>query len=340
MSAEPRARPLVYLALAPRLVAELELERELARLAPVADLERWERPGAPDAGAVEDALRRATVLVTGWGTPHLAALREWTPETFAVRLVAHSAGTVKHLVPVEALERGLLVAHANEALAAAVAEFTLGAIIVAWRNAFASQERYRAGKGRVPLASQREIRGSTIGIIGASAIGRRLMQLLRPLGPRLLLADPYATPAVAAAHGAELVTLDELLRASEIVSLHAPVTAETLGMLGAREFAAMRTGALFVNTARGRLIDHDALLAELQSGRISALLDVTDPTEPLPPDSPFFKLENCVLLPHIAGASLEARRRQGRITVDEILRFLGGEPLQHQVTRERWDTMA
>ncbi len=332
--------PIVYVALAPELLRELELDQELLRLRGLAEVERWEGPGRPSAEAVAAALGRAQVLVTGWGVPRLAPLADWTPASSPLRLVVHSAGTVKQLLPREALERGLLVSHANEALAEAVAEFTLGAIIVAWRNAFASQERYRAGKGRVPLASQREIRGSTIGIIGASAIGRRLMQLLRPLGPRLLLADPYATPAVAAAHGAELVTLDELLRASEIVSLHAPVTAETLGMLGAREFAAMRTGALFVNTARGRLIDHDALLAELQSGRISALLDVTDPTEPLPPDSPFFKLENCVLLPHIAGASLEARRRQGRITVDEILRFLGGEPLQHQVTRERWDTMA
>jgi phosphoglycerate dehydrogenase-like enzyme len=272
--------------------------------------------------------------------PPLAALAEWTPDSSALRLVAHSAGTVKRLVPVEALERGLLVTHANESLAEAVAELTLGAIIVAWRNAFASIERYRAGEGPVPIASQREIRGSTVGFIGASAIGRRMMQLLRPLGARLLLADPYATQALAAEHGATLVGLGELLRASDIVSLHAPVTAETIGMLGAAEFAAMRAGALFVNTARGRLIDHDALLAELRAGRISALLDVTDPTEPLPPGSPFFQLENCVLLPHIAGASLEARRRQSRITVDEILRFLAGEPLQHQVTRERWDTMA
>jgi phosphoglycerate dehydrogenase-like enzyme len=332
--------PLVYVALAPELLRELELDRELGRLGDRVQLELWEGPGRPSPEAVAAALGRAQVLVTGWGVPPLAALAEWTPDSSALRLVAHSAGTVKRLVPVEALERGLLVTHANESLAEAVAELTLGAIIVAWRNAFASIERYRAGEGPVPIASQREIRGSTVGIIGASAIGRRMMQLLRPLGARLLLADPYATQALAAEHGATLVGLGELLRASDIVSLHAPVTAETIGMLGAAEFAAMRAGALFVNTARGRLIDHDALLAELRAGRISALLDVTDPTEPLPPGSPFFQLENCVLLPHIAGASLEARRRQSRITVDEILRFLAGEPLQHQVTRERWDTMA
>jgi phosphoglycerate dehydrogenase-like enzyme len=111
-------------------------------------------------------------------------------------------------------------------------------------------------------------------------------------------------------------------------------------MLGAAQFAAMKDGALFVNTARGRLIDHDALLAELRTGRISALLDVTDPTEPLPADSPFFALENCVVLPHIAGVSVQARQRQGVYTVDDALRYLSGQPPRFPVTRERWDTMA
>jgi phosphoglycerate dehydrogenase-like enzyme len=130
------------------------------------------------------------------------------------------------------------------------------------------------------------------------------------------------------------------MRQSDTVTLHAPVTPETLGMLGAAEFAAMKDGALFVNTARGRLIDHDALLHELQTGRINALLDVTDPTEPLPQDSPFFALDNCVVLPHMAATTVDARQRQSRMVVDDTLRFLAGEPLHYQVTRERWDTMA
>jgi phosphoglycerate dehydrogenase-like enzyme len=333
--------PLVYVAISPALVQELGLDQELRRLGERAQVELWPGPGHTAPEALEAALRRAQVLITGWSTPSLVgALAGWSPERSPLRLLAHSAGTVKHLLPPAALERGLLVTHANDSLADAVAEFTLGAIIVAWRNAFAAAERYRAGTGGVAISTMREIRGSTIGIIGASAIGRRLLRLLAPLGARLLLADPFATPAMAAEHGATLVGLGELLRASDIVSLHAPVTPATLGMLGAAEFAAMKQGALFVNTARGRLIDADALLRELQLGRISALLDVTDPTEPLPPGSPFFALENCVLLPHLAGASLEARQRQGRITVDEVLRFIAGEPLQHQVTRERWETMA
>jgi phosphoglycerate dehydrogenase-like enzyme len=334
------SKPTIYVAIAPRLVLELELESQLARLEPVASVERWAGPGAPPPEVVADTLGRAQVLITGWGTPPLAPLEGWTPKSFAVRLVAHTAGTVKSLLPVAALERGLLVMHANDSLAEAVAEFTLGAILMAWRNAFAAAARMRAGRQSLPVASQRELRGSTVGIIGASAIGRRVLRLLAPLGVTLLLYDPYCPPAVAAEHGATLVGLHELLRQSEIVSLHAPITPETIGMLGAAEFAAMRDGALFVNTARGRLIDHAALLEQLQSGRISALLDVTDPTEPLPRDSPFFELENCVLLPHMAGVSREARQRQGQMTVDEILRFLSGEPLRYRVTRERWDTMA
>jgi phosphoglycerate dehydrogenase-like enzyme len=332
--------PTVYVALSRALAGELGLNEQLARLEGMAQIERWEGPGNPTPAAVAAALRRAQVLLTGWGTPALAALAEWTSQDFAVRLVAHTAGTVKQLVPVAAIERGVVVTHANDSLAEAVAEFTLGAIVMARRHAFAAAARMRAGREHVPLAAQHEVRGSTIGIIGASAIGRRVMKLLAPLDVTLLLYDPYCPPAVAAEHGAKQVGLHDLLRSSQIVSLHAPVTPETIGMLGAAEFAAMQDGALFVNTARGRLIDHDALLAELQRGRLNALLDVTDPNEPLPHDSPFFGLENCTVLPHMAAVTVEARLRQSQMMIDETLRFLAGEPLRFQVTRARWDTMA
>ncbi len=205
---------------------------------------------------------------------------------------------------------------------------------------FAASGRFRTNRPPLDVAATRLVQGSVVGVIGASAIGRRVMALLRPLNTPILLYDPYCPPETAAAHGATLVDLNALLQRSDIVTLHAPVTPETIGMLGAAEFAAMRDGALFINTARGRLIDHAALLNELQSGRIGAVLDVTDPTEPLPPDSPFFDLENCVVFPHIAGLTAETYARQGEWTVDEILRFLAGRPLRFAVTRERWNTMA
>jgi phosphoglycerate dehydrogenase-like enzyme len=332
--------PTVYVAIAPSLVEELELDAQLARLEGRARVERWAGPGNPPPETVAEALGRAQVLITGWGTPALAPLETWSPQESPVRLIAHTAGTVKQLVPVAAIERGLLVTHANDSLAEAVAEFTLGAIVMARRNAFVAAARMREGRERLPVAAQHEVRGSTIGVIGASAIGRRVMKLLAPLDARLLLYDPYCTPATAADYGATLVGLHELLRSSDIVTLHAPITPETIGMLGAAEFAAMKDGALFINTARGRLIDHEALLTELRSGRLAALLDVTDPNEPLPRESPFFELENCTLLPHMAGISVQARQRQGQMMIDETLRFLDGEPLRYQVTRARWDTMA
>jgi len=333
------ALPLVYLAIVPELALELDCNAELDRLASFATIERWPGPGNPGVADVAVALQRAQVVVTGWGTPPLTMLDDWMPDA-VVRLIAHSAGTVKNLVPLAAIERGLLVTHANDALAEAVAEFTLGAVIMARRRAFAAVDALRAGRPHPPAAVCHEVGGSTIGVIGASAIGRRVLHLLAPLGVTLLLYDPYCSPHDAAVLGAELLPLHDLLRRSDIVTLHAPVTPETIGMLGAAEFAAMRDGTLFINTARGRLIDHDALLAELQRGRISALLDVTDPTEPLPPDSPFFTLDNCTVLPHIAAVTAEARRRQARMIVDEILRFLNGEALRFQVTAGRWKTMA
>jgi len=332
--------PLVYLALAPELAEFLELNRQLPRLEGLAQVEHWQGPGNPPAAVVAEALSRATVVVTGWGTPPLAPLATWTADSSPVRLVAHSAGTIKQLLPLAALERGLPVSHANDALAESVAEFTLGAIIMGRRQVFAARDRMRAAQPKVNPATQRDISGCTVGVIGASAIGRRVLGLLKPLGPTLLLYDPYCTPQQAAALGAELVALHELLRRSEVVTLHAPVTQETLGMLGASEFAAMQDGALFVNTARGRLIDHAALLRELEAGRLFALLDVTDPSEPLPPDSPFFALEQCVVLPHMAAVTVDARRHQSAYTIDEVVRFLRGEPLRFQISRARWDTMA
>lgn len=334
------SQPLVLLAISPELAGELHFETELARLAGHAQVEVWPGPRNPPAAFLEAAVQRAEVLITGWGTPRLAALETWQPDSSPLRLVVHSAGTVKSLIPVAALERGLLVTHANDSLAEAVAEFTIGAMIMARRGAFAAVDALRRGQVREQAGTRFELRGSTVGIIGASAVGRRVLELLPPLGVRALLYDPYCTPQQAAALGATSVSLHELLQQSDVVSLHAPVTQETLGMLGAAEFAAMRDGALFVNTARGRLIDAEALLAELQSGRIAALLDVTDPTEPLPPESPFLHLDNCVVLPHIAAATAEARHRQGQMSVDEILRFLAGDALHFQVTRARWDTMA
>ncbi len=276
-------KPTIYIAISTALFDEIEFGKYLPELEKAAQVERWTGTGSPTPEAVRDAVERVQVLVTGWGTPSLMQiLADWSPETSPLRMVAHTAGTIKYLLPLSAMERGLIVTHANELLAEAVAEFTMGAFIAMRRQMILLAERYRAGKPPLPYTTMRELPNSVIGIIGASAIGKRVMDLLRPWGVRILLYDPYVSPETAAKYQAERVDLDTLMRESDIVSLHAPITPETIHMLGAQQFSEMKEGAVFINSARGILVDHDALLAELQRGRIFAMLDVTDPTEPLP----------------------------------------------------------
>jgi phosphoglycerate dehydrogenase-like enzyme len=151
--------------------------------------------------------------------------------------------------------------------------------------------------------------------------------------------DPYLSEEQAGELGVSRMGLDELMSGCPVVSVQAPVTAETHHMLGARELALLKDGAVFINTARSQVVDQDALLAELQSGRIQAALDVFD-QEPLPVDSPFRRLENVIISPHIAGASRQARLRQGEIVVSEIERFFSGQPLRYRVSRAMLETMA
>ena len=186
----------------------------------------------------------------------------------------------------------------------------------------------------------REPHGATVGIVGASHTGREMIRLCSVLElGALLLHDPYVTEQEAKELGAEPVGLDELMQRSDVVSLHTPNTEETHHLIDARNLALMRDRAIFINTARGACVDEAALVAELEKGRILACLDVTDP-EPPEPESPLYRLPNCILTPHIAGAVKENTTMQGRLVADEIAAFLDGQPLQHEVDLAQHDQLA
>jgi phosphoglycerate dehydrogenase-like enzyme len=161
-------------------------------------------------------------------------------------------------------------------------------------------------------------------------VGRAVVGLLRPYRCTVVVADPFLADAEAAALGAARVELDELLATSDVVSLHAPALPATAHMIGAEQLARMMDGATLINTARGTLVDHDALVAELRTGRLSAVLDVTDP-EPLPPHHPLLQLPTCVVTPHLAGSQGTELSRQAELVVEEIRRFAAGEPPLHPV---------
>jgi phosphoglycerate dehydrogenase-like enzyme len=276
-------------------------------------------------------LSQAEVVLSGWGCPPLdEALLAGAP---ALRAIVHAAGSVNGHVTDACWDRGLLVSTAAGANAEPVAEYTLARILLAGKAADRLALTYRARRSAIDLISEfPEIGnlGKTVGIVGASRIGRRVIELLEPFRFTVLVSDPYVSGSA---------DLDELLAVSDIVSLHAPSLPSTRHMLDARRLALLRDGATLINTARGALIEQDALVAELVSGRIDAVIDVTEP-EVLPADSPLYELPNVVLTPHIAGALGVEVRRLGDSALAELERYARGEPFAHPVTRADLERIA
>lgn len=279
---------------------------------------------------LEEVLARTEILVTGWGCPRLdAAVLDAAPH---LRAVLHSAGSVKSFATPELWRRGVAVSSAAVANAQPVAEYTLAMILLAGKDLFAARDRLRTerafpGWGLVPGIGNH---GRRVGVIGASRIGRRVIDLLRPFDLRVSLTDPYVDEAGAAALGVPLLPLDDLLRTSDIVTVHAPETPETRHLVGRRELSLMPDGAVLINTARGALVDHEALTAELRTGRLCAILDVTDP-EPLPADSPLYDLPNAFITPHLAGSQGNEAARLGLVVAEEAERLVTGGALANPV---------
>lgn len=285
-----------------------------------------------DFSAVDPArLRDAEVLLTGWGCPPL------TEDALALlpvlRAVVHTAGTVKGLMTDAAWRRGLHVTSAAEANARPVAEYTVAAIVFANKRVLATSRAYREARSQLnPLALYPGIGNyrRTIGVIGASRIGRRVIELLRSYEAHVLVHDPYLAPEEADALGVEPVPLDELMGRSDVVTVHAPQTPETRHLIDGTRLALMRDGATLVNTARGSLVDTQALTAELVSGRLHAVLDVTQP-DVLPPASPLYELPNVLLTPHIAGSLGNELGRLAASATEELERYARGLPFVHAV---------
>ncbi len=313
-----------------------DADRALRKLGHVVFNEQAHNPSSPElAGLIPDF----DIVLTGWGTP------TFTPQVLdaanRLKLVAHTAGSIKKMLPRPVFERGIAVTHAAGAIAPAVADMSLMLIMLMLRHAYRHDQAVRAGEWRsqsIPALGQ-EIVHQRIGVVGAGYTGRCLIKLLRALGVETWVYDPYLSNKRAAELGVHQVELDDLLANCRVVSMQVPSTPATYHMIGARELGLMQDGAALVNTARAHSIDQEALLAELESGRIQAALDVFD-QEPLPPDHPYRALPNVFLTPHIAGASEKARQRQGDYTVQEIERFVNGQPLQWPVTIDMLDTMA
>jgi D-3-phosphoglycerate dehydrogenase len=214
----------------------------------------------------------------------------------------------------------------------AVAELVVALLFGVARHIRAADIDVRQGElyrdGTIPYQRFRawELNGRTAGLVGLGAVGRATKWRLEGLGLEVVACDPYSD--------AETLSLERLLEVSDVVSMHAPVTAETTGMIGADQFAAMKPAAIYLNTARAKLHDTDALVASLRSGHLGgAGLDHFE-GERLPTDHPLIGMDNVVLTPHIGGATWDTEVRQAAIVAGELGALVAGEPLHHLVNPE------
>ncbi|MBR7828860.1 hydroxyacid dehydrogenase [Actinospica sp. MGRD01-02] len=322
------ARLKALFAMSPEHLPLLFPEPVMARLTSLVDIDPGLVAHSFADAASAAALADADVLITSWGCPPLEA--DVLARAPRLTTLVHAAGSVKYLANLAARERNLAISSAADANAVPVAEYTLGAILLAGKGAFELRESYARNRGFVIAQVEPGVGnyGRRVGIVGASRIGRRVIELLRPHDLEVCVYDPYVQ-----LDDVRQVSLGELLETCDVVSLHAPLTAETRHMIGADELARIRDGAVLINTARGELVDTVALIAQLETGRISALLDVTHP-EPLPADSVLFDLPNVFLTPHIAGSQGNELARLGTAAVDEVERLAANLPLAHRVDLE------
>jgi D-3-phosphoglycerate dehydrogenase len=231
-----------------------------------------------------------------------------------------------------ATARGVRVTFAPGRNATATAEYAVGLMLAALRGIATGHRDVTDGRWEADRfvfeTSGLELDGTTVGLIGAGAVGSRVARILLGFGAQVLVHDPYAKPG-ALPDGAVAVALDELLASARVVSLHARVTPDTRGMIGAAEIAAMPAGSVLVNCARGALLDHAALADALRGGHLMAAgLDVFD-VEPLPADHPLRDAPNVVMTPHLAGASQQVARNASRMVAAEADRYRRGEPPAH-----------
>ena len=286
-----------------------------------------------------DMIPGADACIASWGSP------KFTPEVLdradSLKIISYGAGSVKGIITAEVFERCITVCTSQPAMAISVAAMTVAMMETMLRNVVNLASAIRAQKKFRPdgMAKARELNGKRVGIIGASLIGREVIRYIEPFDVELWISDPYLTAEEAEQLGAKKVSLEEIFAECDVISLHVPLTDGTRGMITREHLKLIKEGAVFINTARGAILDHEALLDELKTGRFSAALDVTDP-EPLPEGHEFYSLENVIFTPHISGGTPEMVRRQGEWAIRNLEVFFSGGTPNRIVTPDMLEVIA
>jgi len=247
-----------------------------------------------------------------------------------LRFLGNTRGSVTQVDIEAATEHGVPVVNTPARNAIAVAEMAVGLMLALVRHIPAAHQMTSSGGWVDPIAAHillrgTELSGKTIGIVGFGAIGREVAKFVRPFATSILVYDPYVDPDKIKGAGAKPLELDELMKQSDLITIHCSTIPESIGLISAQRISLMKPTAYLINAASTYIIDNEAIIQALKKKRIAgAAFDVYE-TWPVQPDSPFLKLDNVVLTPHIAGATAESIVRHSQLIVDDIERFLRGE---------------
>ncbi|MDY7230428.1 2-hydroxyacid dehydrogenase [Hyalangium rubrum] len=319
----------------PRVFVTRQLPGEaLGRLSKHVELRVWEEELPPPREALLELARGVEGLITLLTDRVDAPLLEASP---SLRAVSNVAVGYDNIDVAACTARRIAVGNTPGVLTETTADFAFALLMGLARRVAEADGYVRAGQWRTwspTLLLGADIHGATLGIVGLGAIGAAMARRARGFGMRVLYVNRHPKPELEAVLGLRRVDKATLLAESDFVSLHVPLTPETRHWMGRAELAAMKPGAMLVNTARGTVVDQAALAEALAGGRLGgAALDVTEP-EPLPMDSPLLKLPNVLLAPHIASASHATRGRMASMAVDNLLAALDGRRPPHCVNPE------
>lgn len=281
--------------------------------------------------------REANVIVTGWGTPFISV--EALDKMPDLKVVAHTGGTVATLVPPEISDRGVHVLSGNNVFAKSVAEGCLAYTLASLRELEKYSTIVREGGWRETVFKNKGLIGKKVGLVGFGTIAKFYTELLHWFDCEILVYSNYLTDEETEKYGVKEATIEEIFSTCDIVSLHSSLTPQTKGMITRELLMMLRADTLFVNTARGALVDENALFELIEEGRFKAALDVFV-DEPFAADRPVRKSKNALLIPHMGGPTIDMREVVMLELCKDIERMNNNLPLKNEISSEQIKRMS
>ena len=276
------------------------------------------------------------IALTGWSCPKLD---EYTLQyADKLKLVAHTGGSVAPVAGSYLYEKGIKIISGNWVYAESVAEGTIAYMLAALRDIVLYNKVVQNGRWKEEDSYNEGLLDQTIGLIGFGMVARNLVRLLKPFRVKINVCADYLTEADCSYYGINKVSLEEVFKSCRIISVHESQRPETYHMINKRLLAAISDGALLINTSRGSIIDEQALADELEKKRFKAVLDVYE-EEPLPEGSRLRGLDNVILIPHMAGPTIDRRKFVTLGLIEDIQRMLRNEKLEYEISREYAERM-